>query len=1304
MTRRGNQSQSARAQSLSPKRAVRQAVIETMERRVLLSAIPSTLHPLVASPAVRAFVSPAPSVLPLRVSGALPLTLPTAGLDPQVLAATVKAPPTKMITAGNVTLNSAATSSVFSNPGSITIPSSGAATPYPSTITVSGVSGTISDVNVTIKGLTHTNPDDLDILLVGPSGEKIILMSDCGGTPDVSSINLTFDDEAAVALPDSTLITAGTYRPTNVGTSDTFSSPAPASPYGTIFSTFDATSANGTWSLYVMDDAGSSSGSIANGWEIALTTNDDFANRSDLGSVNSAVVTGSNVGCTSETGEPAQSGTINSAWWSWTAPRRGILTVDTNGSALDTFLTLATGSAVNSVTVLAQNDDNGSGGTWGRIASDVSAGTQYQIAIDGHSGNTGTFLLNVSFVTPVYVDASLTSGSHDGSSWSNAYQDLQAALTAAVSGTRILVAGGTYTPTSGTDRTTSFQLKNGVEIAGGYAGDANPGNPSARDISLYLTTLSGNIGTPGSQNDNSYHVLVGSGTDSTGVLDGFTITAGNASGTSSPTYYGGGLYNSSGSPTIRNCTFTGNSATGIVGNSSTGDGGGIYNYSYSSPTLINCAFTGNAAGDGAAICNWSYSSPTLTDCTFSSNSTKRNYGGGIYNYASSSPTLTNCTFSGNTAGFGGGIHNSSSSPTLTNCVFTENSANNYGGAVDNVDSSSPMLTNCTFTGNWARLNGGGMYNLGSSPTLLDCTFSANSTTESGGGMHNQSSSAPSVTNCTFSENSSASGGGMYNDSSAPSVINCRFSRNSATTKGGAIDISYVSSATVTNCTFTGNSVNGAGAYGGAIHITGSSPELTNCIFSGNSANGAGAVGGAIATRAPGDPSLPTMLNCTFSGNSASGNGGAIFSDPHSSLTVTSCILWSNTAAIGGAEIYESGGATTVIYSDIQDGFTGAGNMNTDPLFVRNPDPASGDYGDLRLQLASLCIDAGNNSAVPPTITSDLAGNARIVGGTVDMGAYEQQMTPLALSGGGGNDPFYARLSLGGSRLQVWNSLSAAGNPSQTYPSHSLAACTFSLAGGDDTLSFDFSNGSLSCPVIFDGGTHTTADTLRIIGASAIDAFTATTTQIVHGSFTLTYSGIENRTFGPGLFTFTDPLTIADGTLLSLNPGGGITLKLAGGLSFGPLLTGKLDLNDNDLVIQSTAGSKAGVLTQVTNWIKSGLDTGRGILSTSAGSEASSATALGVMINDNGIGAPLYPTFSGLSGLDANTILVKYTWYGDSNLDGSVGRTDYMMLNVGTAAGGTRTGWRWGDFDYNQNIDGLDYDLIDRGADHQNQVL
>lgn len=156
----------------------------------------------------------------------------------------------------------------FSNPTPIIIPDSGAASPYPSNIVVSGV-GTVTGLTVSLFNMNHTFPADLDILLVGPLGFlNVLLMSDAGGGFDIVGVNLTFMDGAPV-LPTSQ-ITSGTYSPTNYGTGDTFPAPAPAPPYGATLSVFNGTNGNGTWSLYVFDDAGGDSGTIAEGWSLTI--------------------------------------------------------------------------------------------------------------------------------------------------------------------------------------------------------------------------------------------------------------------------------------------------------------------------------------------------------------------------------------------------------------------------------------------------------------------------------------------------------------------------------------------------------------------------------------------------------------------------------------------------------------------------------------------------------------------------------------------------------------------------------------------------------------------------------------------------------------------------------------------------------------------------------------------------------------------------------------------------------------------------------------------------------------------------
>ena len=325
------------------------------------------------------------------------------------------------------------------------------------------------------------------------------------------------------------------------------------------------------------------------------------------------------------------------------------------------------------------------------------------------TGLTYDEVFTIAVGSTLYVDPIAPGPIHDGTSWAQAYTDFQPTLALAIYGDVIKVADGTYKPTTDTTRTISFALKSGVEIYGGYAG-YGAAIPDTRDVVGTPSILSGDIGTAGSNTVNSYHVVVGSGTDNTAILDGFTITRGNANG-ASPDYSGGGMYNSAGSPTIRNCTFAGNIYSAMYnsgssptltnctfsGNSPSFDGGGMYNSS-SNPTLTNCVFVGNSASNsGAGIYNTA-SSPTLTNCMFSGNSASHGLGGGIANYSASNPTLTNCTFGGNwaLAGSGGGMYNSSSLPTLTNCTFIANVAASGRAIFD--DNSNPKLTNCIVWG------------------------------------------------------------------------------------------------------------------------------------------------------------------------------------------------------------------------------------------------------------------------------------------------------------------------------------------------------------------------------------------------------------------------------------------------------------------------------------------------------------------------------------------------------------------------------------------------------------------------------
>jgi subtilisin family serine protease/subtilisin-like proprotein convertase family protein len=173
----------------------------------------------------------------------------------------------------NFTLNGTGLNSKsFSNTSPITIPSSGSSTPYPSTINVSGLSGNINSLKVTLTNLSHTWPDDIDVLLVGPTGTKALLMSDVGGSSGVNNVTLTFDPTATSLLPDEGIITSGSYKATDFETGDFFNTPAPGGPYGTDFSVFNGINPNGTWSLYVVDDVGGDAGTIAGGWSLNIGT------------------------------------------------------------------------------------------------------------------------------------------------------------------------------------------------------------------------------------------------------------------------------------------------------------------------------------------------------------------------------------------------------------------------------------------------------------------------------------------------------------------------------------------------------------------------------------------------------------------------------------------------------------------------------------------------------------------------------------------------------------------------------------------------------------------------------------------------------------------------------------------------------------------------------------------------------------------------------------------------------------------------------------------------------------------------
>ena len=172
--------------------------------------------------------------------------------------------------------------SAWANTNTISIPDHGTAAPYPSTIPVSGVVGSVIKAMVTLNGLTHAFPHDVSVLLVSPAGRNVLLMSHTGGGHSVTNLTVTFDDAAGGMLPNSNPDFSGIYRPSVYPGPVVFPAPAPLPAYGSLLAAVAGYDPNGIWSLYVFDDTTGDSGYIMSGWSLSLTTAAPLAPLADL--------------------------------------------------------------------------------------------------------------------------------------------------------------------------------------------------------------------------------------------------------------------------------------------------------------------------------------------------------------------------------------------------------------------------------------------------------------------------------------------------------------------------------------------------------------------------------------------------------------------------------------------------------------------------------------------------------------------------------------------------------------------------------------------------------------------------------------------------------------------------------------------------------------------------------------------------------------------------------------------------------------------------------------------------------------
>lgn len=591
-----------------------------------------------------------------------------------------------------------------------------------------------------------------------------------------------------------------------------------------------------------------------------------------------------------------------------------------------------------------------------------------------------------------YVNNAVSGGAQSGTSWTDAFQDLQTALNAAEYGDEIWVAKGVYYPTSSTDRSVSFELKNGFRLLGGFDGTestAEQRNPAANP-----TRLSGNIGDPNAQTDNAYHVVRGKGLDENSCLDGFVISDGYSVGTiqTESDMYGAGIFLlgdatlDDARPTISNCLFEKNRAGG--------SGGGIF-FGFRDPE--------NPSG-GEHLIN-----PRLRDCIFDQNRAEYS-GGGLFKEGPTSIgdtfLLENCEFKNNYAfGLnGGGVLFSltmGATLLLRHCDFEQNTALGGTGGGFSISPHSPggyvtslVLDSCTFRRNISP-EGGGFSIDGLITDQLDVVFNLR------------------VEHCLFEENDAknADGGAFFVGVAQNTIVNaeiknCQIIKNKANSYFASAILCYEESEAnvlVEDCTFLGNvNRNNPNFYCAAFDAGGYkvNTRINNCVFAHNGS--AIFAGGDEQTQV-----LTQITNCTFFRNGERPYGkrwytsfnqpGAVY---YNKMNFYNCVIWEP-----GVDSYLFDNNTPILVGAAWFFLDYCTMHQFVPATIGNPNQALGDSifigvypdfvdttaGDFRLKSCSPAENRGSNLAsIDAGLVTDLDGLPRIRFGTVDIGAYETQ--------------------------------------------------------------------------------------------------------------------------------------------------------------------------------------------------------------------------------------------------------------------------------------------------------------------------
>lgn len=594
----------------------------------------------------------------------------------------------------------------------------------------------------------------------------------------------------------------------------------------------------------------------------------------------------------------------------------------------------------------------------------------------------------------IYVSGS-ASGNNDGTSWVDAYVDLDVALQSATSGQQIWVQSGTYKPGGGSpSRSSSFSIGSGVELYGGFAG--NESSLDERDIVSNPTVLSGDVNDDdvtgdftNFRSDNCRHlIIVPDGVDNTTRIDGFVMSHGqtddvNGSGDDRR----GGAILCYGAPVIANCTFTENYGyyAGAVYPRGSGSSGTM---------IVNCQFNDNLSGYGGGIYIISNENVVIRDCSFENNNCQ-NRGGAVYN-GGGSTVFEDCVFENNIAVSSGAIyHNTIDDPETASVVFRRcdyrGNRGNFGGAMSIYGNGTSLVEDCIFDGNTADAGGGALSIGFTNNSMIINTHFANNQADRGGAIWQQNdTTSVTIEDCYFETNLclTSNGGAIFQRGSAQlRVYDSQFEGNRAEF-GGAIymteDSVDLSSMVLERCYFN---FNVAESQGGAININNADCYLASNLIS-NSIINAGQVGGAISTNASGGGNTEIVLvNNTMYGNVALiGAGIAQWTDSDTSgLTLFSqnniyANAGTNYEIEAGSPNFESRGGNLSTDNSLS-AIANLGNdfHLTQPLMI---DPIADDF---RLQEGSPCINSGTEDDAPDT---DIDGNPRV--GQPDIGAYEYQ--------------------------------------------------------------------------------------------------------------------------------------------------------------------------------------------------------------------------------------------------------------------------------------------------------------------------